>query len=242
MSAGLAAMSARVPHIAITRPATPPAMPSTTDSVRSCRISRPRPAPSATRTASSVPSRRRTREQQVRDVRARDQQHEADGAEQHEQRRSHVAEHQVAQSDRVERQPAIRLRKPRLQLRAKPLQIVSDLLRRHAWLRAADDIEELGPPSGDARRVEGRIVADRRDQVGAIRQLCAGREDADNRVALAADEDAAAQHRWIAAELALPETVVEDGHAVARPGWFSSGANERPSADTDAEQRESVRR
>ena len=56
------------------RPAMPPTSESSTLSVSSCRTSRPRLAPSASRTASS---RRRAapRQQQVGDVRARDQQH-----------------------------------------------------------------------------------------------------------------------------------------------------------------------
>ena len=42
-------------------------------------------------------ARRRAREQQVRDVHARDQQHEADGAEQQPERASQVADHRFVQ-------------------------------------------------------------------------------------------------------------------------------------------------
>ena len=53
---------------------------------------RPRPAPIAERTANLTPPARRAHQQQVRDVRASDQQDEADGADQHEQRLAHVAD------------------------------------------------------------------------------------------------------------------------------------------------------
>ena len=53
-------------------------------SVKSCRNTRPRAAPSALRIASSFCRARRAREHQVRDVGARNQQHERDGAEQRE--------------------------------------------------------------------------------------------------------------------------------------------------------------
>ena len=52
-SGGLSAMSARTPSIATTMPSTPPNAARSMLSVSSCRISRPRPAPSAVRSANS---------------------------------------------------------------------------------------------------------------------------------------------------------------------------------------------
>ena len=66
-------------------------------SVRSCWTIAPRLAPSAVRSAISLRRDRRARQQQVGDVRARDQQHEADGAEQHEQGAAGVADDLVLQ-------------------------------------------------------------------------------------------------------------------------------------------------
>ena len=52
-SAGSQALNAVMPEKARATPSAPPASPSTSASVTSCRASRPRPAPSAVRTASS---------------------------------------------------------------------------------------------------------------------------------------------------------------------------------------------
>ena len=81
-----AAPATRVPHAASARPSTAPALESTTLSVSICAIRRPRPAPSARRNGDLLLTRGRAREQQVRQVRADDQHHDADGAREHEQR------------------------------------------------------------------------------------------------------------------------------------------------------------
>ena len=73
-------------------PPVPASSASTTLSVSICRIRRRRPAPTAARTTSSRPRAGGARQQQVRDVRARDQQHERHRGEQHEQRLSRVAD------------------------------------------------------------------------------------------------------------------------------------------------------
>ena len=70
---------------------TPPTTASSTLSVSNWRTSDARSAPSADSNRDFLHARRRAREQQIRDVRARDQQHEPDSAEQHEQRRSNLA-------------------------------------------------------------------------------------------------------------------------------------------------------
>ena len=66
-------------------------------SARNWRTSRARPAPSAARTATSRVARLRARQLEVGDVHARDQQHEADRAEQHEQRLPDVLHHPLVQ-------------------------------------------------------------------------------------------------------------------------------------------------
>ena len=79
-------------------PATPPAdARAAAPSVRTCRTSRD-PAGAERAPDRKLPaSRSRAREQQVRDVDARDEQHEADGAEQHQQCGPHVADEVLAQ-------------------------------------------------------------------------------------------------------------------------------------------------
>ena len=70
---------------------------STSPSVRSCRNSRPRVAPKAVRTAYSRDARVCARHQQIRQVRARDQEHEPDRRLQHDQRQLDAADDVVAQ-------------------------------------------------------------------------------------------------------------------------------------------------
>ena len=79
----------------------------TTLSVRSCRTMRPRPAPSAVRTASSAARAAPAREQKVRDIAACDEQDESDRAEQDEQPLAIVADD--LGHDRREREPASRV-------------------------------------------------------------------------------------------------------------------------------------
>ena len=92
---GARASSPSTPHFAMTRPRTPPAVASTRLSVSSCVTRRARPAPSAVRTASSrrrpaprASSSPATLAQAIK-------QDEPHGAQEHQQRRSHVADQRV---------------------------------------------------------------------------------------------------------------------------------------------------
>ena len=78
------------------RRATPPVSASSRLSPHIQRVRSQRLAPSASANRRLVRSRRRANEQQVRDVGAGDQQHEADGAHQHQQRRSRAADRALA--------------------------------------------------------------------------------------------------------------------------------------------------
>ena len=92
------------------RRAPPPTSASSTLSVSNCRMMRIRSAPSARRTAISRAASRRARQQQVGDVDARDEQHEADRALQHEQRRLHAADALLVQRHRVDALAGVRFR------------------------------------------------------------------------------------------------------------------------------------
>ena len=94
-------------------------------SVSNWRMIRVRSAPSARRTAISRAASRRSRQQQVGDVDARDQQHEADRPLQHEQRRLHAADPLLVQRYGVDALPGIRFRVRLLQALRK----VSSLAR-----------------------------------------------------------------------------------------------------------------
>ena len=70
-----------------TSAAAPPAIATTRLSTSSCRTSWPRVAPSARRTAIFADAARRSRQREVRDVDARDDEQQCDGAHQHAERR-----------------------------------------------------------------------------------------------------------------------------------------------------------
>src|SRR6185437_10866345 len=89
-SPGLNVSSNRTPQVPATKPRIPPAVESTMLSVKSCRMIRPRLAPIAARIANSFCRA---------DVRASDQQHEADGAHQNEQGRPDIPRHLLLHRD-----------------------------------------------------------------------------------------------------------------------------------------------
>jgi hypothetical protein len=88
---GAMALSAATPHVPRRRRAAADSREHEL-SVSSCRTMRMRSAPSARRTAISPLRPDGARQQQVGDVHAGDEQHERDGALQHEQRRPHAAD------------------------------------------------------------------------------------------------------------------------------------------------------
>ena len=88
---GLNAVMRRIPCHARSTPSTAPAQESTTLSTSICLMMRPRPLPTAARTAISRPRSVALTQQQVRDVGARDQQHEPDGTNESEQGGPRVA-------------------------------------------------------------------------------------------------------------------------------------------------------
>src|SRR5712692_8030897 len=99
-----------VPHTATSNPRPPPASDSTILSVKSWRTIRPRPAPQrgANRKLSRTP--RRTHQEQVGDVHARNQQHKSDGREQHQQQQPHFSNHQFLQGNQRGPDPFVRVR------------------------------------------------------------------------------------------------------------------------------------
>ena len=110
-STGLIASSSASPHCATSRPRPPPSTHSTRLSVSSCRMTRIAAGAERAADRDLALARRAAREQQVGDVGARDQQHEADRAGQHEQRRPQIAG-QLAVHRHEQRAPAgVELRK-----------------------------------------------------------------------------------------------------------------------------------
>ena len=104
-------------------------------------------------------ARERARQQQIRDVGARDEQHEADRADEHDERASDVADHLLVERHDAERQPAV----GRIDLRvdraaaARSARPSRPAPRRHAHaaLQLADDVVVL------AVRIVGGVRAER---------------------------------------------------------------------------------
>ena len=158
-------------------------------------------------------ARRCAREKEVGDVRAGHEQHEADGAEEDQQRPSNVPQQHVVEGKGVERQRVVRLAKRRLQLCADSPQVTVGLRERHAWLRSCDHGEELASSAFRRRGAERVVVHERRVDLRIVEQARSRGEDADDFHRRAGDRDRAAEHARVAAELALPEPVIEHGHA-----------------------------
>ena len=116
-------------------------------------------------------ARRGAREEQVGDVRAGHEQHEADGAEQDQERRPDVAQHHVVERSGVERQRVVRVAKRRLQTGADPAQVVVDLREGHARPRASNHGEELASSSFRRRGAERVVVHERRVDIRIVQQV-----------------------------------------------------------------------
>ena len=151
-------------------PATPPSAPSTRLSVSSCATSRPRLAPSATANGHLFLASRASREQQVGEIGAGDQQHQHDGAERDIDRLAQ-GDRRPAAVERFDRDAPILL--PGWDrvgdLRADRQQVGMRLLERHAGLQSADRIQPMragraflrreGIQSPEARRLLQRTRA-----------------------------------------------------------------------------------
>ena len=174
-------------------------------------------------------ARRRSREQQAGDVRARDQEHESRDAEEQRQRAARRADHAAL---------ALRSRQQLQRLRAEPLHrllahallqrrldIVDDVAVRHAHRRLRlferdarfEPREQIGPiapaivEAFPARRHEG-AQCDRHVQLrlGAERRAVeALRRDADDGQRLAVDDQLLIENVRVLAEARLPEGVTE---------------------------------
>ena len=175
------------------RPSTPPAVASTTLSTRNCGTTwrATRRAPTGPQLA--LPDRA-AREQQVRDVRAGDEQHEADRAEQQPERRDRVRVEEVVLERLDARAPA--------RVRAR------DDRRRSAWPRDTMSALACASVTPGFRRPRtssqwkswlscSGVNASGRIQLALESIRNAGRQHADDRVRLAVDANLAAQDRRI---------------------------------------------
>ena len=191
----------------------------------------------------------RARQQQVGDVRAGDQQHEADGRHQHDQRSPHVADHLLAQRHDAEREAAVRridvrmtgakARRQRGHLRLRLLERrAGPELRHDVVVLAAADLRRVGSERqrqqhlriGDDAERGQRLLAQRERRLQHAHDLCR----------LAVEHDRPADHGRVAAEAALPGAVAENRHGRRRLRVLFR--REQPAErGADAEHRQQVR-
>ena len=209
-SGGATAISARTPHDPSSKPAAPPARDSSKLSASSWRTSRQRPAPSAERHRDLTGACCRTREQQVRDVDAGDQEHEADRAEENQQRPLHAFHHRVQQ-----RYGAHRVTVDLVRILAR--QVLLDAVEIRARLGDGDTVAQ---PADGGKIVRAALVrrqlvgleAQRDPDLAVAGEIKAGGEHADDLERRAFERDTLPDDRAVAAVAALPQIVPEQHH------------------------------
>ena len=173
---------------------------------------------------------------EVGHVRARDQEDEAHRAEQHEQRRPHIADEVLVQRD-DRRPPALVVRgvlgrKPRGDgVHLRPC--AGDA---RAGLQAREHQEVVDPADGPffGREGEGN------PEPAVLGETAPGREHADHGVLLAVGDEVAPDRSGVRAETRLPEFFREDRHAMA--GLVVAGCEEPSGERAYAEDGEEVGR
>ena len=210
--------SACMPSHASSSPTTPPAAASTTPFGQQLpRESRPAGAECQPNGDLAL-SGGAAREQQVRDVDARDEQNERDRDRDHEQAISRGAHHLILQRDRAQ-SPSLRCRRcvaigvRRAPTRGDGVEVGVRCCRSRTCGAAQHDGDDLVAARIAARRLERR----RNPEVGALAQKLerrvgkadVGRHDADDRSRKSGDGHRAPDNRGIAAEASRPERVAE---------------------------------
>ncbi len=152
----------------------------------------------------------RPREQQVGDVRTRDQEHERHGAEQHQQRRPHLTGCRIPH--RHDRNAFLRVHPLGVgfaKLLADDLHLRLRARNGHAWLQPPGDIEVV------ALIGTVRLRLQRKPDVRFGVRLKAPREDADDCVGHAVQQDWPPEHLVGAAEAGLRHGITDHGHGRA---------------------------
>jgi hypothetical protein len=187
-----------------------------------------------------APAHGRAHEQQVRDVRAGDQQDEDDRAQQHPQRRSHVADdHLLHRLDAEAALAAERVRKRLAELGGGLLQLRVGGGERDAWLQAAGGEKEV--PLHDTVRIDLKGQPD----VGRAGLRLDGfrverAQHADHFVRLAVQRQLAADDGGIGAKAPPPEPVTQHGNTPA-VRQILGGSKGPPCRHRRSEQPEEVR-
>ena len=234
MLSGLAASSARRPPNPTAAPSAPPTSASS-DALGQELPEQPPSAGAERRADRELPlPRLGAREDQIRQIGAGDEQHEADRSLQHPQRGADAADH--VGLHRLHLQPMrcrsgwacgacrLPLSAP---LRDHRVEIGLRLRERHAVLQSADQIQEVAA----ARRFGNvfRIDRQRQEDLDAlVVDVVAGRHDADDARRHAVDLNDATEDALVAAEVALPRPARDDRRRLRRRAARSASLNSRP--------------
>ena len=178
------------------------------------------PAPGAERGAHSHFARaiHRAREHQIRDVRARDQQHKPDGGEENIHPAANRPAEQLLKRNRAHAARGIVVRKLAAQTRPHAFEISGRLCQRDIRADSPDRLQVL---TAAARIRQVALVAQNGPELCALVEV--GRQqgferrghDADNLEALIVHPDRPANDGRIGIESTTPQTVTQDQHAVA---------------------------
>ena len=236
VSGGTSERIAGSPAYASSVPSAPAASERMRLSVSSCRTRRPRPAPSAARTVISRCRARGPRQQQIRDVRAGDQQQQADRAEQHPDVAGDPARERLLEGQQADA-PLIRElgRLPLLQVRDDRRQIRFGLRIGHARLQPSEQVDVAHAFDDPAALERDRHVDVRAAPHEALRH------DADHGAHGVVQPKLAAEHVRVAAELALPESIAQH-HDRLRAGARIVGRRRPPDERRHAHHVERVER
>ena len=171
------------------------------------------PAARAERRANGQLARtaRRPRQQQVGEVRTRDQQHQSHGCHEENQRHPYITDDPVLHRPEADTHLGVGVRVFLLEVRGNALQIVLGLRDRHAGSQASDRTQVVRP----SLREEGRVDRLGRPQLDArIRETEGRRHHANHSVGERVDLDVTPDDRGIGGEASLPQCMTEDRDAV----------------------------
>ncbi len=182
------------------------------------------------------------RQEQVGDVGAGDEQHESDGAEQHQQQRTHVADHVLGHR----RHRGGKLHRGRIVYRQvggepcrHPTDVGRGLFRGDAVAQPRDTAQEVRAANGYGGAVETQRHEGLRRirRVELQRQAEAGRQHAGDGERAPVQPDGAADDATIGAELTPPEAIGQQHHRV-RTGRIVFGSERASELRSDAECRQ----
>ena len=168
-----------------------------------------RDAPSAVLIATSLARPTARAEEQVRQVRAGDQQNQSDGTKQQQQSGPCVREQPGLKRNRV-RGPALHSRERVANVRLDGLELRRGLLPRHARLETAEDGHAVTHPV----LIAEILLVPRGVDFAGNRRPDVRRQDANNRVRQVVSDDAASDDGRVAARYPLPGGVAEDEDAI----------------------------